>query len=229
MRRSGWTALCAACVMVGVVSGCARGTDGVAVRAGDTTSVPSTPTPSATAEPTETTVPGVIPTTREPVPPDAKPCLQTGPASTATAVVSDPAAPRITIAIPDGWSSSVGSGDVGARLDGPDGMSGTVTIAATTLDPAAAFRQYTDDVMAKSPVSAVSMLPAEFCGYSSQELMGNWSDVPGQSVQFADRIAHIWTNTANYLVAVHLQGPAGAPGFDAATSVLMEDFSVGIP
>ncbi len=83
--------------------------------------------------------------------------------------------------------------------------------------------------MAKSPVSAVSMLPAEFCGYSSQELMGNWSDVPGQSVQFADRIAHIWTNTANYLVAVHLQGPAGAPGFDAATSVLMADFSVGIP
>ena len=83
--------------------------------------------------------------------------------------------------------------------------------------------------MAVSAVSSVSVLPAELCGYSGQKLMGAWSDTPQQSVEFLDRIVHIWTNTDNYLVAVHVQAPAGTDGFDAASTVLIEDFAVGIP
>ena len=116
-----------------------------------------------------------------------------------------------------------------ARLDGPDGIWATVTIAVTRLDPAEAFRKYSDDAMAASPVSSVSVLPADLCGYSGQKLLGTWSDSPQQAVEFGDRIAHIWTNTNNYLVAVHVQGPTGTPGFDPFTSPLMEDFGVVIP
>ena len=133
------------------------------------------------------------------------------------------------MAVPDGWSVAPGSGDVGVRMEGPGGMSATVTIAQTQLDPAEAFTEYADKVMAVSPVSSVSVLAAQLCGYSGQKLMGAWSDTPQQSVEFLDRIAHIWTNSNNYLVAVHVQAPAGTDGFDAASTVLIEDFSVGIP
>ena len=147
----------------------------------------------------------------------------------AVAQVSDPEAPRITVAVPDGWSVAPGSGDVGVRMEGPGGMSATVTIAQTQLDPAEAFTEYAGKVMAVSPVSSVSVRPAQLCGYSGQKLMGAWSDTPQQSVEFLDRIAHIWTNSNNYLVAVHVQAPAGTDGFDAASTVLIEDFAVGIP
>jgi hypothetical protein len=49
------------------------------------------------------------------------------------------------------------------------------------------------------------------------------------TVAFADRITHIWTNTSNYLVTIRLAGPADAPGFDAARTALMHDFAVVIP
>lgn len=108
-------------------------------------------------------------------------------------------------------------------------MSGSVTIATTTLEPAAAFEKYSDDLAAKAAFSSINVRPAEFCGYSSQELFGTLSDPPAPGVDFADRIAHIWTNTKNYLVAVHLQGPPGAPGFEDAKTALMQDFAVVIP
>jgi hypothetical protein len=146
-----------------------------------------------------------------------------------TATVADPTAPQITIAVPPGWSSSTGSGDVGARMAGPDGLSAVVTIAATELDPAAAFRDYTDRLMAKSAVSTVSILPGELCDYSGQKLMGAWSDTPQNSIEFDDRIVHIWTNTRNYLVSVHVQAPTGVQGLDAASDLLTEDFEVRIP
>ncbi len=66
---------------------------------------------------------------------------------------------RITVGVPDGWSMTAGSGDVGGRLEGPRGMWATVTIAQTQLDPTAAFRQYADDLMAESAVSSVSIMP----------------------------------------------------------------------
>jgi hypothetical protein len=47
--------------------------------------------------------------------------------------------------------------------------------------------------------------------------------------EFADRITHIWTNTSQYLVAIHLEGPQDAAGFGAAKAALMQDFAVVIP
>jgi hypothetical protein len=109
-------------------------------------------------------------------------------------------------------------------------MEATVTIAQTQLDPAAAFRKYADDLMAKSAVSSVSILPGELCGFSGQKLMGAWSDTPQNAVEFAGRIAHIWTNSgSSYLVAVHVQAPTSTPGFDEAADVLTEDFEIGRP
>ena len=108
-------------------------------------------------------------------------------------------------------------------------MVAEVTIAATPLDAAGAFTRYTDDVMAKYPISTLSLLPGDFCGYSGQKLMGTWAQDPDQSLQFRDRIARIWTNGKNYLVAVHVEAPSGAVGFDAAASVLTGEFSIVIP
>jgi hypothetical protein len=108
-------------------------------------------------------------------------------------------------------------------------MSATITIAATQLDAAAAFREYTDGLMAQSAVSTVSIVPGELCGYSGQKLMGAWSDTPQNSVEFTDRIVHVWTNTKNYLVSVHVQAPTGVPGLDGAAELLTEDFEVRQP
>jgi hypothetical protein len=232
MKRFGWVAFVVAFLAAAVLSGCVRSSSGVPVRAGEgpDTATAKPPSSSHSTESAASSVPGVSPTTRASIPPNTRTCSPAdtpGPAT--TAAVSDPAAPKITLEIPGGWTPSLGSGDVGARLDGPEGMWATVTIAATQLDAATAFTQYADRVMAASQVSSVNVLPAEFCGYSSQKLIGAWSDNSQRSVQFADRIAHIWTDTRNYLVAVHVQAPSGAAGFDAASGELMEDFKVDIP
>ena len=191
------------------------------------TSKPSTraiPTPEA-----DLTEPGVAPTTRTSVPAGTVTCELPDPArEVVTAAVSDPAAPKITVGLPQDWSTTPGDGDVGAKLTGPDGIWATVTIAKTRLDPSAAFKQYADDAMAASAISSVSVLPADLCGYSGQKLLGSWSDMPEQAVEFGDRIAHVWTNTGTYLVAVHVQGPADA-GFDPFTSPMMNDFAIEIP
>lgn len=222
------------CMATLVVSACGKTSQGEPV-ADEVESV-ATSTSSATVTTTQTTraiptpeadltEPGVVPTTRTEVAPGTVTCA--GPVG-ATAVVADPAAPKITVVLPPGWSTGPGDGDVGAKLTGPDGVWATVTIAKTTLDPAAAFKQYADEAMAASPVSSVSVLPADLCGYSGQKLLGSWADTPGQAVEFGDRVAHVWTNSGNYLVAVHVQGPAGA-GFDPFTSPVMDDFAVEIP
>lgn len=108
-------------------------------------------------------------------------------------------------------------------------MAGDVTIAAASSDAAAAFTRYADDVMAKYPISSLSALPAELCGYSGQKLMGNWADNPDRSIQYRDRIVHIWTNDKDYLVAVHAEALSGTSGFDEAASVLTGDFGVSVP
>jgi hypothetical protein len=169
--------------------------------------------------------------TSEGVPPNSVACSQTiKPSVRMTAEVDDPQAPRITVGVPDKWSMSAGTGDVGGKLDGPGGMQATVTIAATQLDPAAAFRKYADDLMAESAVSSVSVLPGELCGFSGQKLMGAWSDTPQNAVEYEDRIVHVWTNSGtNYLVAVHVQAPTGTPGFDSAAALLTEDFEIVLP
>jgi hypothetical protein len=228
MNRAGWAALALACVL----AACVHTSDGVPV-AGEEAATATSAVPSATrpTQETDQSAPGVLPTTRAPVAPNTIACSQpVEPSVRMTAEVDDPRAPRITVGVPDGWSMTAGSGDVGGRLEGPRGMWATVTIAQTQLDPTSAFRTYADDLMAESAVSSVSIMPGELCGFSGQKLMGAWSDTPQNAVEFQDRIVHIWTNSGNnYLVAVHVQAPTGTDGFDAAASLLTEDFEVGLP
>jgi hypothetical protein len=231
MKLGRWTGVALVFVAAGVASACVRTSEGLPVAA---SSLEATAKPLPGSEPPsgaeDQAPPGVLPTIQVPVPVDSVTCAAPGkPGSVFTAAVSDPTAPKITVAVPPGWNSSPGTGDVGARMDGPDGMSATVTIAPSGLDPAAAFRDYTDQVMAQSAVSSVSILPGELCDYSGQKLMGAWSDTPQNSIQFVDRIVHVWTNTKNFLVSVHVQAPSGVGQLDAAGQLLTEDFEVRLP
>ena len=117
-------------------------------------------------------------------------------------------------------------GDVALNLTGPDGITGTVRISPTTLDPAAAFQQYADQRTADYAINSVSLLPGDLCGYSGQELMGMLADQPGQGINYVDRIAHVWTDDGDYLIALQLQAPAKTADLDAAQSVLLADFGI---
>ena len=149
----------------------------------------ASPTRSSTAatDTPQSSEPGVLETTRQAVPPNAQVCGQDLSGQTAVAAVADPAAPRITVAVPDGWSAAPGSGDVGARFTEPGVMLAEISITATPLDPAAAFTRYSDDLMAKYPISTLSLLPADLCGYSGQKLMGTWADDPEESMEYQDQ------------------------------------------
>jgi hypothetical protein len=227
MRRAGFAVAALTCVL----AACVRTSEGTPVAVDATT--PRTTVPSSRTIPTpqaDLDEPGVVPTERTPVPPDAVTCPADPPPPVGVmASVPDPAAPKITVALPTGWSTSQGDGDVGAKLTGPDGITATVTIARTTLDPGAAFQEYADDAMAVSSVSSVSVMPADLCGYSGQKLLGAWSDSPQQAIEFGDRLAHIWTDTNNYLVVVHVESPADNPAFDPFNSPLLDDFAIVIP
>lgn len=219
----------AAVALACVLAACVRTSDGVHVPAAAQTGAatpPVTTTPRAALYD-----PGVVPTTRIPLPVNAATCpkLPRFPVSV-RATVTDPAAPIITIGFPDGWSmTSRPRGDVGAQLEGQGGMWATVTIAKTELGAAQVFGKYVDDAMAAAELSRVSVMPADLCGYSGQTLMGAWSDPAQNAVEFVDRLLHIWTNHGSYLVVVHMQAPTGTAGFDAASSVLMQDFAIVIP
>ena len=144
------------------------------------------------------------------------------------AAISDPVAPRLTVSLPDGWSSVAGTGDRALTLTGTGGMSGAVTIAATDHDPGGAFLKYAVDMRDSRPDVKFTVTAAQFCGYSSQQLTGTFRG-PSGTFDFADRLTHIWTNTTKYLVTIQLQGPPGAAGFAPAKSTLMQEFAVVIP
>jgi hypothetical protein len=199
----------------GVAVGCEKTTGGTAIRT-------SAPRPSDPAEP----VPGVEATLPDHIPPNAVVCYPPPVSgSMARASVPDPVAPVITLPLPDGWNTAPGTGDVALTSTGPGGMSVRATITPTDLEPGGAFLRYAADLRTRWPGGKVTVAPAQFCGYSSQLLSGT---VPG-AVDFADRITHVWTNTKAYLVVIHLEAPAGAPGFDAAKSTVMQQFAVVIP
>jgi hypothetical protein len=205
--------------------GCEKTTGGAAVRTGGTLSSTSSaaPRPSDPAEP----VPGVEITLPEHIPPNAVLCFPEPPFTGRLAIASVPdrVAPVVMFHLPDGWNSSRATGALALTATGPDGMSGRVTITPTELDAGGAFLRYAADLRTAQPGVKVTAAAAQFCGYRSQLLSGTG---PG-AVVFADRITHIWTNTKAYLVVIHLEGPAGAPGFDAAKSTAMQQFSVVIP
>ena len=230
-----------ACAVAGLVAGCDKSTDGQPVRAGGptptTTSTATTSTGSTSNDPTPTGMPppGIVETSRRPLEPRAQTCdpLPPGLAS-GTQQVSflngpDPETPIITIVAPDTWKFTVSQGSPVMTGTGPDGMTGSLTVTPTDLGPAEAFDKYADDVAAKADFSSINLWPAELCGYSGQQLFGTLSDPPGEPTYFSDRIAHIWTNTKDYLVAIHLQGPKDDPGYDDAKTVLMQDFAIEIP
>jgi hypothetical protein len=200
-------------VAIGLLSGCVKTGGGMAVKANE-------PVPLTT---TKTTLPDHIS-------PNAFACFPepTGIGRGTVAQVYDPAAPRLTVAVPDGWTAEPGQGDMALTLSGPDNMTGTVTIAETKLDPGAAFADYAAMLRRSKPDLQVETAGAKFCGYSSQKLTGTFLGPPG-TLGFADRITHIWTNTNKYLVTVHLEGPADAPGFAEAKTALMQEFAVVIP
>jgi hypothetical protein len=212
-------------VWAGVAVGCEKTTGGTAIRTGGTHSSSSSaePTPADPAE----AIPGVETTLPQHIPPNAVVCFPQPPFSgrLAMASVSDPVAPRVMFHLPDGWNSARASGDLAMTATGPAGMSVRVTITPTELDAGGAFLRYVADLRTAKPGVRVTVEAAQFCGYSSQLLGGTG---PG-AVELADRITHIWTNTKAYLVAIQLEGPAGAPGFGSAKSTLMQQFAVVIP
>ncbi|CDO87029.1 hypothetical protein [Mycobacterium triplex] len=216
-------------VLAGGVLGCGKTTGGNAVRAGTTASTASSATTTLTkprkSDPAEP-VPGVQATPPDHIPPDALACLPaaTGNGRMTPASVSDPVAPRLTVPLPEGWNSVPGSGDVALIATGPEGLSARVTITPTDLEAGGAFLRYGADLRTAKPGVQVSVDAAQFCGYSSQLLSGS-----AAGVAFADRITHIWTNTQAFLVVIHLEGPANAPGFGAAKSTVMQQFAVVIP
>jgi len=220
--------LCAvlvAAAMTIVLPGCVRNIGGVAVWTGGSAAQARQPRPSRGAP-----VPGVETTVPDHIPPNAFLCFP-GPASGGIGTVAQvvaAAAPRITFTLPDGWTSEPGHEDLALSLSGPDSMTGTVTIAATKLDPAAAFSEYTDALARTKADLYVDTVGATFCGYSSQKLTGTFTGPEG-AVAFADRITHIWTNTKNYLVTIHMEGPEDAAEFVPAKAALMQDFAVVIP
>jgi hypothetical protein len=230
VKRFGRTALAGLALVTALSAGCVRTDEGVAIRSEDV----ATPTvgraaPAPSTDDAGPDAPGIVATTRAPIPANAVTCPPSPRAPRTTVTVADPQAPKVTVALPDGWTAAPVADDAGAKLPGPDGMFASVTITQTKLDPAAAFTDYADKAMAVSAVTSISVLPAELCGYSGQKLMGTWSDTPQRAVEFVDRVVHVWTNSNDYLVAVHVEAPAGTAGFPAASTVLIDDFSVAIP
>ncbi len=216
------------CVLACAVAGCGKTTGGNAVRSATTASSTTTPSATRRSDPAEP-VPGVEATVPDHIPPNALACLPsaTGKGLMTTASISDPVAPKLTVPLPAGWNSAPGTGNVALTATGPGGLSSTVTITPTDLTPGGAFLRYGADLRTAKPGVQVSVDAAQFCGYSSQLLSGSLGGAGG--VAFADRITHIWTNTKAFLVVVHLEGPASAPGFSAAKSTVMQQFAVVIP
>jgi len=222
-------AACAALVAAVAVAACVRVTEGVPVAGAplNGSAAPSTIPGPPRFDPGP---PGVVPTSRVALPAGGVTCAPApGPGTTVSAEVADPKAPKLVVPVPADWTSATGSGDVAVTMDGPDGRTASVTIAKTRLDAEEAFRAHTDRLVDKGAVSTVSIMPAELCDYSGQKLVGAWSDTAANSVEFTDRIVHVWTAAENYLVAIHVEAPTGARPDDAATAMLTDDVELHVP
>ncbi|MDA2895396.1 hypothetical protein PDG61_31115 [Mycolicibacterium sp. BiH015] len=201
---------------------CTRLEDGAAVADGNPTAQSSEPTESTqTTETTRLTEPSPVPAGAPCAPAEVPPVR-------VAAEIPDTGAPKAIVGVPDGWSMASASG--GARLEGPDGMWATVTIAPTSPEPEDAFGTYTDDLTEETTVSTVSMLPADLCGYRGQRLMGvlDKTGTP-DTVEYKARIVHVPTAGEAYLIAVYIEAPSGTPGFDGAATLVTGDFEIDLP
>jgi len=228
MVRTATAVLAGVCLVTAGLTACTRTVAPPPTPAATTPTTPTSTTPTSTPQ-AATPVPGIETTLPDTIPPNALVCFPnpSGNGQPLTAQIADPAAPRVVSSMPDGWAATPGA-DPAVTLTGPNDMSGSVTIKATDQNPAAAFTDYLAALKRSHPGLTVDVQPAQFCGYSSQRLTGTFPD-GATTVRFTDRITHIWTNTAKYLVAIHVQTPDGTPGFDTAQSVATQDFSVTIP
>ncbi|WP_244168260.1 hypothetical protein [Mycobacterium paraffinicum] len=218
------TEVVALCLLAVAAVGCEKTTAG-RVTGGSSSSTVATTSTTRVPDPAEP-VPGVETTLPDHIPPNALVCYPPPASGSMTkASVADPAAPVLTVPLPNGWAPTPGTGDVALTATGPDGMAVRVSITRTDLEPGGAFLRYATDLRTANPGVKVTATAAQFCGYSSQLLSGTG----GGANDFADRITHVWTNTQKYLVVVHLEGPGKAPGFDAAKSTVMQQFAVIIP
>jgi hypothetical protein len=224
------------CLAASLLSACNKSSEGTPVADDVATTTTTGATETATTDPSGPTTDsdhpdfGVVPTSTAPIAAGTITCApEQRPPVGMVAKVADSVAPVITVAVPEGWSMQGGTGDIGAQLSGPDGMSATVTIMPTTLDPQAAFAEYAEALTADAAVSSLSVLPAELCDYSGQKLLGAASDTPEDATEFVDRVVHVWTDSRDYLVSVHTEAPTGTSGFDPASTQLTEDFEVRIP
>jgi hypothetical protein len=167
-------------VLFVALTGCTKTGGGQPVAATATATTTGTTPASPTTNPAPVGIPtsstefelppfGVLPTTRKSLAPNADTCPADHAGSvTFAAKVADPEAPSVVVDVPPQFLPSSGAGDVAATMTGPDGMSATVTIVSTDLDAAAAFKQYGDTLTAASPISSISVLPGDLCGYSGQ-------------------------------------------------------------
>lgn len=211
-----------------LVVGCGKTTGGNAVRASTTaSSTPTSGTKPRKSDPAEP-VPGVEVTPPDHIPPNALACLPaaTGNGRMTAASVSDPVAPKLTVPLPDGWNSAPGTGDVALTATGPDGLSVQVTITPTDLEPGGAFLRYGADLRTARPGVQVSVDAAQFCGYSSQLLSGSVGEPVGSPSPTGSPISG---RTPRLFWWLSIWRPAGAPGFDAAKSTVMQQFAVVIP
>lgn len=226
-----------------LLTACAQSTDGAA-ETESTSAVPSAAStvtsatgsapPPTSSEPVPDGFPafGVVETTRRPLEPGEWVCAPPAPAPgarEATFTPPGPGAPQITIALPDTWNSVAAQDGSQLVMTGPDDLTGTVTVMPTELDAAAAFEKYSDEQTADAPISSISVLPAELCGFSGQKMLGMLSGGASPPVEYLDRIAHVWTAGPAYLVAIHVQGPQGGDAVSEAADVILEDFGIRIP
>jgi hypothetical protein len=236
--------LVAGCAIAALLAGCGKGTESAGGKTAGSvspTTATSANTAPATTAPTpagtESTSPsfampayGVQPTTTRALAPGEVTCeFPAGASNTVDATGTAAGSPTVILAVPEGFSTQPGTDDTALKLTGPGGMTATVTISPTTLDAQAAFQQYADQRTAGASINSLSVLPGEVCEYSGQELMGILADRPGEEIDYADRVVHVWTGDGDFLIAVRLEAPNKTPGFDTAKSALLTDLGIRMP
>ena len=133
-------------------------------------------------------------------------------------------APELTVPLPEGSNAPPGAGDVALTSTGPDGLSVRVTITPTDLDPGGAFLRYGADMRTAKPgvrdtVAGGAVLRLQ---QPVAQRHRRWGRVRRPHDPHLDE-------HQGFLVAIHLQGPASAPGFGTAKTTLMQQFAVVIP
>lgn len=227
------TRIGAAVSVVVAATGCGGGSRVVegpfasTVTAAPVTTLPATTSPSRVLPEFAVPAYGIEPTTRRALAPGEVTC-PAPPGPTVAVRSPEPGSPELTVAVPDGFTEVTPRAET-VRLTGPAGMSAEIALTPTTLRAEDDFRRYSDDRVANSPINSLSVLPGDLCGYSGQKLMGILADRPGEGIEYADRIVHLWTDGGTFLAVLRLEAPGETPGFEQAQSAMFTDFGITMP